>query len=189
MAEETKLVKIYADGTPASISTFTKSIYSLTPENEVGERLDNTLNNIQSDLDNIQSDLNNIQSDLNTHKSDTDNPHNVTAAQVGLGNVNNTADSEKSVASAGKLTNARTIAISGGATGTATSFDGTKNITIPVTAVNPAKISSGTLVAGVKATNSTDYTTSRLRNIRASTTDLTAGTSALSNGEIYLVYE
>lgn len=175
MAEETKLVKIYADGTPASISTFTKSIYSLTPENEVGERLDNTLNNIQSDL--------------NTHKSDTDNPHNVTAAQVGLGNVNNTADSEKSVASAGKLTNARTIAISGGATGTATSFDGTENITIPVTAVNPAKISSGTLVAGVKATNSTDYTTSRLRNIRASTTDLTAGTSTLANGEIYLVYE
>ena len=175
MAEETKLVKIYADGTPASISTFTKSIYSLTPENEVGERLDNTLDNMQSDL--------------NTHKSNTNNPHNVTAAQVGLENVNNTADSEKSVASAGKLTNARTIAISGGATGTATSFDGTKNITIPVTAVNPAKISSGTLVAGVKATNSTDYTTSRLRNIRASTTDLTAGTSALSNGEIYLVYE
>ena len=175
MAEETKLVKIYADGTPASISTFTKSVYSLTPENEVGERLDNTLDNMQSDL--------------NTHKSNTDNPHNVTAAQVGLENVNNTADSEKSVASAGKLTNARTIAISGGATGTATSFDGTKNITIPVTAVNPAKISSGTLVAGVKATNSTDYTTSRLRNIRASTTDLTAGTSALSNGEIYLVYE
>lgn len=165
----------YIDGTPASISTFTKSIYSLTSENEVGERLDNILDNIQSDL--------------NTHKSDTNNPHNVTAAQVGLGNVNNTADSEKSVASAGKLTNARTIAISGGATGTATSFDGTKNITIPVTAVNPAKISSGTLVAGVKATNSTDYTTSRLRNIRASTTDLTAGTSALSNGEIYLVYE
>lgn len=50
-------------------------------------------------------------------------------------------------------------------------------------------ITAGTLPAGVVATNSTDYGTSRLRNIRASTTDLTAGTSALSNGELYLVYE
>lgn len=32
---------------------------------------------------------------LTAHLSDTNNPHNVTKAQVGLGNVNNTADSEK----------------------------------------------------------------------------------------------
>ena len=50
-------------------------------------------------------------------------------------------------------------------------------------------ITAGTLPAGVVATNSTDYGTSRLRTIKASTTDLTAGTSALNNGELYLVYE
>ena len=92
-------------------------------------------------------------------------------------------------ASSSKLTTKRTIALSGGATGTATGFDGSANITIPVTAINPANVSAGTLQAGVKATNSTDYTTSRLRNIRANTADLTPGSSALSSGEIYLVYE
>ena len=35
----------------------------------------------------------------------------------------------------------------------------------------------------------TAYTTAKVRNIQASTTDLTAGTSALANGDIYLVYE
>lgn len=51
-------------------------------------------------------------------------------------------------------------------------------------------ITAGTFAAtGVKAATGTDYTTARLRNIQASTTDLTAGSSALANGDIYLVYE
>lgn len=37
--------------------------------------------------------------------------------------------------------------------------------------------------------SATDYATARLRNIRAGTTDLTAGSSSLNSGEIYLVYE
>ena len=35
----------------------------------------------------------------------------------------------------------------------------------------------------------TDYTTAKARNIKASTTDLTAGSSSLTNGDVYLVYE
>ena len=51
-------------------------------------------------------------------------------------------------------------------------------------------INAGTFAAtGVKAMNGTDYTTARVRNIKASTKDLTAGSSALANGDIYLVYE
>lgn len=51
-------------------------------------------------------------------------------------------------------------------------------------------ITAGTFAAtGVKAMNGTDYTTARVRNIQAGTTDLTAGSSALANGDIYLVYE
>ena len=51
-------------------------------------------------------------------------------------------------------------------------------------------ITAGTFAStGVKAMNGTDYDTARLRNIQASTTDLTAGSSALANGDIYLVYE
>lgn len=41
---------------------------------------------------------------------------------------------------AAQLTTARTIALSGGCTGTATSFNGTANISIPVTAVDAAKL-------------------------------------------------
>ncbi|MFV0497501.1 MAG: hypothetical protein ACK5L0_04910 [Candidatus Fimivivens sp.] len=66
---------------------------------------------------------------------------------VGLGNVDNTADSAKSVASAAKLTTSRTIALSGGVTGTATAFDGSKNITIAVTSVDANKI-DGTFDGG-----------------------------------------
>jgi hypothetical protein len=44
-------------------------------------------------------------------------------------------------AKATQLATARTIAISGGATGTATAFDGTANISIPITAIDATKLS------------------------------------------------
>ena len=50
-------------------------------------------------------------------------------------------------------------------------------------------ITAGTFGGAVVATTGTDYTTSRVRNIQASTSDLTAGSSSLANGNIYLVYE
>lgn len=61
---------------------------------------------------------------------------------VGLSNVDNTADSAKSVASAAKLKTPRTIQLSGAVTDTATSFDGSKNITISCTSVDGSKVSS-----------------------------------------------
>ena len=39
----------------------------------------------------------NVQADLNLHKNNTSNPHDVTKVQVGLGNVDNTADADKPV--------------------------------------------------------------------------------------------
>jgi len=116
---------------------------------------------------------------------------NVTPGVTGILPVANggTGNNAGTAPAATKLATARTIGISGGATGTATAFNGAANITIPVTALNPTKMSAGALPVGVTATNSTDYGTSRIRNIRASTTDLVAGSSALNNGEIYLVYE
>jgi hypothetical protein len=46
---------------------------------------------------------------------------------------------------------------------------------------------SGQVIANSTATK--DLTTSQVRNIYAGTTDLTAGTSALKTGDIYLLYE
>lgn len=54
---------------------------------------------------------------------------------VGLGLVDNTADISKVVASATKLTTARTITLAGDATGSV-SFDGSSNASINVTVVN-----------------------------------------------------
>lgn len=53
-----------------------------------------------------------------------------------------------------------------------------------------SKISSGTFAStGVKAATGTDYTTARVRNIYAGTTDMTASTTYLSSGNIYVMYE
>lgn len=76
----------------------------------------------QTDLQNAL-DAKASASGLSAHTSDTGNPHSVTKAQVGLGNVDNTADASKEVLSATKLKTARTI---GGV-----SFDGSADINLP----------------------------------------------------------
>ena len=43
--------------------------------------------------------LNALSTDITNHKNNKQNPHSVTAAQVGLGNVNNTSDMDKPVSS------------------------------------------------------------------------------------------
>jgi len=63
------------------------------------------------------------------HVANTSNPHAVTKSQVGLGNVDNTADANKNVLSATKLTTARMISLTGDVTGSV-SFDGSGNVSI-----------------------------------------------------------
>ena len=73
-----------------------------------------------------------VDGKIGTHVVRVDNPHAVTKAQVGLGNVDNTSDSSKNVLSASKLTTARTITLTGDVTGSV-SFDGTANASITAT--------------------------------------------------------
>ena len=63
----------------------------------------------------------------------------ISKENIGLGNVNNTADSAKNVLSATKLATARNINLTGGATGSG-SFDGTKDVTITVSNIDASKI-------------------------------------------------
>lgn len=57
--------------------------------------------NIRSQADQqLQANIDNVAADLSTHEQDTNNPHNVTKAQVGLGNVDNTSDADKPVSTA-----------------------------------------------------------------------------------------
>ncbi len=72
-----------------------------------------------------------------------------TKSDVGLGNVDNTADADKSVksaataGSAGKLTTPRTIAVGTAVSSTPTTFSGEANITIPVNNVYESYLSWG----------------------------------------------
>ncbi|NLL64018.1 MAG: hypothetical protein GX241_07320, partial [Ruminococcaceae bacterium] len=90
-------------------TTGVEKMVTITPRTAWFE---DTLTNLSQLTDNIG---------VASHIANTSNPHNVTKAQVGLGNVDNTADSAKNVLSATKLTTARTI--------NGTSFNGTANIT------------------------------------------------------------
>lgn len=80
---------------------------------------------------------------------------------------------------AGKLKTARTIALSGGATGTATAFDGSANITIPITALAWASITGAPAFATRwpawgEVTSKPTFGTAATKNVTTSSTDSTA---------------
>ena len=99
-----------------------------------------------------------------------------TSTDVGLGNVNNTSDASKVVASAAKLTTARTI---GGV-----SFDGTANINLPGvnaagtqnTSGSAATLTTARSINGTSFNGSADITTSTWGTAR----DVTIGSSTKS---------
>ena len=66
------------------------------------------------------------------------------------------ASTATTASKANQLTTARTIGISGAVTGTATSFNGTGNITIPITALDVSKATAGTLPIARGGTGRTD---------------------------------
>ena len=82
-------------------------------------------------------------------------------------------------ASATKLATARTIALSGAVTGTATGFDGSTNIAIETTAIDGSKISSGTVpVAQLPAASTSAAGVVKLNNTLTSTSTSEALTAA-----------
>ena len=87
----------------------------------------------------------------------------ITKSDVGLGNVDNTADANKVVASAAKLTTARDITLEGDATGSA-AFDGTDDITITVDVTHATSADSATT-----ATSATKATQDGSGNVITST--------------------
>lgn len=69
------------------------------------------------------------------------------------GNLSGNATTATTATKANQLTTARTIAISGGVTGTATAFNGTANITIPVTAVDASKLTNKNTIKASEINN------------------------------------
>lgn len=74
---------------------------------------------------------------------------NITPANIGLGNVNNTADSAKNVLSATKLTTPRTISLTGDVTGSV-SFDGSSNVSVTTTVTDSSHNHNISNVSGLQ---------------------------------------
>lgn len=94
------------------------------------------------------------------------------------------------VASATKLTTARTIGVSG-VTGTAQSFDGTKNIVIPITAVPASLLTGKSSIKGSEITNDKHWVPSSdnsVKNFMAmSATNFASNAGSLSTGTIVAI--
>ena len=88
---------------------------------------------IDGRLDTIEEDVRLLELEAEEHVNDKENPHEVTKAQVGLGNADNTADVDKIVASAGRLTEGKKI--------NNVVFDNTQDITITANTPNSSAIS------------------------------------------------
>ena len=145
-----------------------------------------------------ETKANAVQTNLTSHTNNKSNPHGVTAAQegavptsrtvngkalsanisltkadVGLGNVDNTSDTNKPISTA-----------------TQTALNGKANTSHTHAA---GDITSGTLAVARGGTGQTTLTpavtTKGVRQIYAGTADMTAGTTALTTGCVYLVYE
>ena len=110
--------------------------------------------------------------------------------------VSNAATADMATGNAGtatKLATAHTIALSGGATGTATSFDGSANISIPVTSLDASKLTgtaavntTGTATRATNDKNGKDLTT-YLKSISFAFPTLTVTTGAGATSMYLLV--
>ena len=78
-----------------------------------------------------------LDNTVTVHTANKSNPHGVTKAQVGLGNCDNTADANKAVSSASKLTTARKTYVTLGTASTTTTRDWSGDTTIPVSGTLP----------------------------------------------------
>lgn len=78
-----------------------------------------------------------LDNTVTVHTANTSNPHSVTKAQVGLGNCDNTADADKAVKSASKLTTARKTYVTLGTASTTETRDWSGDTTIPVSGTLP----------------------------------------------------
>ena len=97
-----KKLKVVKDEIDTSIQNQYDTLHSeIIEESQRAIRAENSLlSEIQSEELRASTAETNINNDLTSHKNNTNNPHNVTAEQIGLGNVNNTSDLNKPISTA-----------------------------------------------------------------------------------------
>lgn len=121
---------------------------------------------------------------LINHIGNKNNPHAVTASQVGAAASSHTH-------SKSEISDFPTSIAPTAHTHSKTEITDFPSSMTPSSHIHAASdIKAGTFAdTGVIAKTGTDYTTYRIRNIAANTTDMTAKSSALTNGNIYFQYE
>lgn len=107
---------------------------------------------------------------------------NITPANIGLGNVNNTADSAKNVLSATKLSTARTISLSGDVTGSV-SFDGSGNADISATVADDSHEHSINTITGLASQLSAKQATITGGASSIASSNLTANRALISSSD------
>lgn len=187
------------DAVLTGLSTATNAIISAT-------------DSVLSAFGKLQAQINVVVASLIAHISNTSNPHNVTQAQVGLGNVDNTSDANKPISTATQTAlNGKENTITAGTT--SQYYRGDKTFqTLDKTAVglgnvanvdttNASNISSGTLSdsrlsANVTTQGNTFNTANKLVQLDASAKLPAVDGSNLTNlnippstgGDLYLFY-
>ena len=140
-----------------------------------------------------------VQKNLDAHTGNRNNPHAVTAAQVGADPAGSAAAVQKNLDDhtgnknnphgvTAKQTGARPdtwVPSWGDVSGKPSAFPPSAHTH------NAEQVTAGTLAGKVlaNAASAADVTASQLRNIYAGTAALTAGATALTSGCIYLLYE
>lgn len=140
-----------------------------------GEQIDDSVEKVKTKAVNWDSAYNSIQS-INNTLSD----HNTR-----IDNNKNTISSVNGVVS-GHTTKISSLE------NTVNGFDGRiSGIQSTVNSLDSSvlKKSGGSMSGYLYAYNNTSYSTSQVRNIQAGTSDLNAGSSSLTSGSIYIVYE
>lgn len=110
-----------------------------------------------SNQDILSSNESDVINGMIKHLIDYENPHQVTKAQVGLGNADNTADKDKHVLSASKLTTPVTI--------NNTTFDGTANITTETWGTHRTLTWSGAISGTAAINGESDVTIETTLNV------------------------
>ena len=142
-------------------TTYTKT----EVDNKVKTVDDKVANNAQeiATIKNSKAD----SSDLSSHTSNTSNPHEVTAAQIGLGNVDNTSDANKPISTA---------------TQTALDLKADKSTTYTKSQTDAAiKVVSDNVTTNTANITNLNQSVEALQGSKADTTDLSSHISDVSN--------
>lgn len=158
------------------------------------------LNNIKAAYQKAIQTENSIgtaQSSLAAHINNKENPHGTTAAQVGADPAGSAAGVQANLtAHEGDAVKHITAEERTAWNGKANAADLTAHINnksnphgVTAGQTGALPLSGGTMTGSLKAMSSPAVGTAQVRNVYAGTSDMTAGSSTLATGTIYLVYE